>query len=85
MSQFSPIKLFESYVRGVRFWSRKVFDGVHSHVMDLLQKSDFGPFNFSSKFMITCSNPIWIQILTSNRNWTKIGNSNNGPKSDLDK
>ena len=23
------------------FWSRKVFDGVHFHVMDLLRKSDF--------------------------------------------
>ena len=28
------------------FWYRKVFEGVHSHVMSLLRKSDFGPFNF---------------------------------------
>ena len=32
--------------RGSLFWSRKVFEGVHSHVMGLLRKSDFGPFNF---------------------------------------
>ena len=31
---------------GVPFWSRKVFEGVYSHVIDLSRKSDFGPFNF---------------------------------------
>ena len=44
------------------FWSRKVFEGVHSHVMDLLRKSDFGPLNFTSKFMITCSNLISVHF-----------------------
>ena len=32
--------------RGSLFWSRKVFEGVHSHVMSLLRKSDFGPLSF---------------------------------------
>ena len=33
-------------IRGALFWPRKVFGGVHSHVMDLLRKSDFDPLNF---------------------------------------
>ena len=32
--------------RGSLFWSRKVFEEVHSHVMGLLRKSDFGPLSF---------------------------------------
>ena len=32
--------------RGFLFCSRKVFEGVHSHVMSLLRKSDFGPLSF---------------------------------------
>ena len=47
---------------GVPFWSEKVFEGVLSHVMDLRRKSDFGPLNFSSKFMITCPNPILVHF-----------------------
>ena len=52
------------YTRGPFFWSGKVFVGVHSHVMDFLQESDFGPPNFSSKFMITCSNLILVHFTT---------------------
>ena len=36
------------------FWSRKVFERVENHVLDLLRKGKFGPFYFFSKFMITC-------------------------------
>ena len=43
------------------FWSRKVFEGVHSHVMDLLRKTDL-VHSVSSKFMITCSNPILVHF-----------------------
>ena len=28
---------------GVPFWSRKLIEGVHSHAMDLLRISGFGP------------------------------------------
>ena len=31
-----------------------MFEGVQNHVLDLLRKGKFGPFYFSSKFMITC-------------------------------
>ena len=41
-----------SYAR-VPFCSGKVFEGVHSYVMDFVRKSDFAPDNFSSKTMIT--------------------------------
>ena len=35
--------------RGYTFWPRKVFEGVHSHVMNLLRKCDLGPdFYFES-------------------------------------
>ena len=37
-------------VHGGPFLSRKVFEGVHSHVMDLLSKSDFGQFFNNSNF-----------------------------------
>ena len=80
---------FEQYVvQGIlsecHFWSRKVFEGVHSHVMELLRKCDFGPLNFSSKFMITCPNSIWdhfstvrisVQSQLEVRIWTKLWNS----------
>ena len=46
----------------VLFWSRKLLEGVHPHVMDLFRKK----FEF----------PILVQISISNRNWTKIGNWN---------
>ena len=39
-----------------------MFEGVHSHVKNLLRKTDFGPLNFSSKFMITWSNPILVHF-----------------------
>ena len=51
-----------STTRGSLFWSRKVFEGVHCHVMNLLRKSNFGPLNFSSKLMITCPNPILVHF-----------------------
>jgi len=38
-----------SHTRGSLFCSGKVFEGVHSHVMDLLRKSDFAPLNFLFK------------------------------------
>ena len=31
-----------------------MFEGVQNHVLDLLRNGKFGPFYFSSKFMITC-------------------------------
>ena len=31
--------------------------------MDLLRKYNFDPLNFSSKFMITCTNPILVHFL----------------------
>jgi len=73
--------------RGPFFWRRKVFEGVHSHVMNLLRKFDFGQLNFSSKFMITCPNPILVQFSIVRisdlvqipillRIWTEIDNSN---------
>ena len=44
----------QQVTRGSLFWPRKVFEGVHSHVMDLLRKTDFGPLSMSTKLMITC-------------------------------
>ena len=35
---------------------------VHSHVMNFAGKSDFAPDNFSSKFLITCPNPILLHF-----------------------
>ena len=69
-----------------------------SHVMDLLRKSDFGQLNFSSKFMITCPNPILVhfaKVRISNFGPISIRSKNlgqnrkfellkSGPKSDLD-
>ena len=40
--------LNQSHTRGSLFCSEKVFEGVHSHVMDFPRTSDFGPLNFSS-------------------------------------
>ena len=39
-----------------------MFEGVHSHVMDFVRKSDFAPDNFSSKFVITCPIPILLHF-----------------------
>ena len=47
---------------GVPFWPRKVFEGVHCHVIDLLRKYDLGSLNFSSKFKITCPNTILVHF-----------------------
>ena len=47
------------YTRGSLFWSRKVFEGAHSHVMGLLRKSDIGPLNFLFEMY--------------DKKWTKIG------------
>ena len=41
-NEFDPV----SITRGSLFTSRKVFEGVHSHVMGLLRKSEFGTLNF---------------------------------------
>ena len=31
-----------SHTRGTHFWCRKVFEGVHNHVLNLLRKRTFG-------------------------------------------
>ena len=49
---------------GNDFWSRKVFEGVRSHVMNMLRKCDFGPY-FYYKFGPKS------QIRTIEK-WTKI-------------
>ena len=54
-NQLMLYNLFEKYLmfkwamRGSLFWSRKMFEGVHSHVMGLLRKSDFAPISIGSK------------------------------------
>ena len=39
-----------------------MFEGVQNHVLDLLRKGKFGPFYFSSKFMITCQKESLVQF-----------------------
>ena len=42
-------------VRGFNFWSRKVFEGVHHHMLDLLRRCNLGPesyFKSGSKLRI---------------------------------
>ena len=62
LAQFGPLITLRDNSRWSIFWSRKVFEGVHFHVMNLLRKSDFGPLNFTLKFMITCPNPILVHF-----------------------
>ena len=53
-----------STTRGSLFWSRKVFEGVHSHVMDLLRKKKTILVHsiFLRKFLTTCLNPILVRF-----------------------
>ena len=71
---FIFLSKFGQSTRGPFFWPREVFEGVESHVMDLLRKSDFGLLNFSTIFMITCPTPILVQFSKVRiEKWTKIG------------
>ena len=60
---------FITYTHWSRFWSRKVFEGVHYHVLDLILKWDLGPPYFSLKrTKISDSNYFKVD---QNCNWTR--------------
>ena len=46
-----------------------MLEGVQNHVLDLLRKGKFGPFYFSSKFMIMCqkANLVHFQIVRKSK------------------
>ena len=46
----------------LKFWSRKVFEGVQSHVWSNLEKASLVHFFFSSNFLITCQKASLVHI-----------------------
>jgi len=60
---YSPLRK-NKFTRGSISWSKKVFEGVRSHVMNLFRKCDFGP-----DFYLGSGSKSQIRIIEK---WTKI-------------
>ena len=77
----------DNYSRQLEFWSRKVFEGIHYHMLDLLRTCSFDLQSlrfeqFESRPKFTCHQfyrpPILHVAINLSPKWTKVADSDNG-------